>query len=321
VHGRVQAAAGTGGQDRPVTAHDHAHGHGADDRRRLVVVLVITSGVLLAELVGGLVTGSLALLADAGHVLTDAAGLLIAVVGATLALRPATATRTWGYRRAEVLAATLQAAVLLAVGVLVLVEGVRRLVHPPDVAAGPMGLFGLVGLAGNVAALLVLLRAPGRSFLTRAALLEVGADALGAVAVVGAAAVIALTGELRADPAVSVLVGLLILPRTLRLLRDTAEVLLEATPRGLDLLEVRAELLRLPHVHGVHDLHATSIAAGLPVVTAHVVLDDSCFSDGHAPQVLDQLQACLAAHAVSVEHSTFQLEPASHTSHEEGAHA
>jgi cobalt-zinc-cadmium efflux system protein len=184
-----------------------------------------------------------------------------------------------------------------------------------------MAVFGLLGLAGNAAALLVLLRAPGRSFLTRTALLEVGADALGAVAVVVAAAVIALTGALRADPLVSVLVGLLILPRTLRLLRETAEVLLEATPRGLDLLEVRAQLLRLPHVHGVHDLHASSIAAGLPVVTAHVVLDDSCFSDGSAPQVLDQLQACLAEHRVSVEHSTFQLEPAGHADHERGAHA
>ncbi len=303
-----------------MNGHDHAEGAG-DDRRRLAIVLGITSVVLVAEVIGALVSGSLALLADAGHMLTDAAGLLIALIAARLAARPATTRRTWGYRRAEVLAATLQAAVLLAVGVFVLVEGIRRLLDPPEVASTAMLVFGVVGLAGNVAALLVLSRRRNTDLNMRAAFLEVVNDALGSVAVLVAAVVIATTGWLRADAVVSILIGALILPRTIRLLRETVEVLLEATPRGLDLDHVRRHLLELPHVHAVHDLHASQIATGLPVLTAHVVIDDSCFHDGHAPQMLDQLQACVAGHfPVAVEHSTFQLEPRSHAHHEAGAH-
>lgn len=308
-------------------SHDAGHAHGpavggGDHRRRLVVVLAITTTVLLVEVVGALVSGSLALLADAAHMLTDAAGLLIALIAATLAVRPASTARTWGYRRAEVLAATLQAAVLLAVGVFVLMEGVRRLMEPPEVASTAMIVFGVVGLAGNLVSMLVLSRARSSNINLRAALLEVANDALGSVAVLVAAVIIATTGWLRADAVVSILIALLILPRTLRLLRETAEVLLEATPRGLNLEHVRQHLLELEHVHGVHDLHASQITTGLPVLTAHVVVDDSCFTDGHAPQMLDQLQACVAGHfPVSVEHSTFQLEPVSHASHEAGAHA
>jgi cobalt-zinc-cadmium efflux system protein len=300
----------------------HGHGHAHDDSRgRLAVVLAITTTILFVEVVGALLSGSLALLADAGHMLTDAAGLLIALIAATMATRPATTKRTWGYQRAEVLAATLQAAVLLAVGVFVLVEGVRRFLEPPEVASGVMLLFGAVGLVGNLASLLVLSRG-ARNLNTRAALLEVAGDALGSVAVLVAAAVIALTGWARADAVVSILIGGLILPRTLRLLRETTEVLLESTPKGLDLDDVRAHLLALDHVHAVHDLHASQIATGLPVLTAHVVIDDACFQDGHAPRMLDELQACVAEHfPVAVEHSTFQLEPASHEAHESHTHA
>jgi cobalt-zinc-cadmium efflux system protein len=211
--------------------------------------------------------------------------------------------------------------VLLAVGVLVLVEGIRRFLEPPEVASGAMLVFGGVGLAGNLISMLVL-SGGARNLNMRAALLEVVNDALGSLAVLTAAAVIALTGWSRADAVVSILIGALILPRTLRLLRETTEVLLESTPRGLDLDDVRAHLLRVDHVHAVHDLHASQIATGLPVLTAHVVVDDVCFQNGHAPQMLDQLQACLAQHfPVAVEHSTFQLEPAGHADHETHTHA
>ena len=302
----------------------HTHGAGAGDQHRgaLVAALAITTAVLVCAAVGAVLTGSLALLADAGHMLTDAAGLLIAVIAATLALRPATNRRTWGLQRAEVLAATLQAALLLAVGVSVVVEGVRRLVEPPDVAAQGMLVFGVVGLLGNAASLLVLRRAGSTNLNVRAATLEVINDALGSVAVIVAAVVIATTGWLRADAVVSILIGVLILPRTTALLRETVDVLLEAAPRGLDLDEVREHLLRQPHVIGVHDLHASRIAAHLPVLTAHVVLDDGCFTDGHAPVVLDHLQACVSQHfPVSVVHSTFQLESAAHAEHEHDVHA
>ena len=307
-----------------MTGHGHVHAPGPDpaaDRRRLLLVLVITAAVLVAEVVGAALSGSLALLADAGHMLTDTAGLLIAYLAATLATRPASGRRTWGYQRAEVLAATLQAAILLAVGVYVLVEGIRRLAEPPEVSGTAMLVFGAIGLAGNLVGIGLLLRSRHHSLNLRAAFLEVVNDALGSVAVLVAALVITLTGWQRADAVVSILIGLLILPRTVVLLRETTDVLLESAPRELDLGQVRAHLLSVEHVRAVHDLHATRIASQLPVLTAHVVVDDSCFTDGHAPQMLDQLQSCLASHfPVSIEHSTFQLEPASHADHEHAAH-
>jgi cobalt-zinc-cadmium efflux system protein len=303
-----------------MTGHDHAHTR-EGSVRRLAVVLALTATVLVVEVVGPVVSGSLALLADAGHMLTDTAGLLIAYLAVGLTARPASGRRTWGYQRAEVLAATLQAAVLLAVGVYVLVEGVRRLVTPPEVITSAMVVFGAVGLAGNILAILLLARSRRGSLNMRAAFLEVVNDALGSVAVLVAALVIATTGWQRADAVVSILIGLLILPRTLHLLRETTDVLLESAPRGLDLDEVRQHLLSIDHVHAVHDLHASQIASQLPVLTAHVVVDDTCFHDGHAPQMLDQLQTCLASHfPVSIEHSTFQLEPVTHADHETAAH-
>jgi cobalt-zinc-cadmium efflux system protein len=208
------------------------------------------------------------------------------------------------------------------VAVYVLVEGIRRLLEPPPVASGAMLAFGVVGLLGNAVAIALLTRSRSANLNLRAAFLEVINDALGSVAVIVAAVVIATTGWLRADAVVSLLVGLLILPRALALLREAAAVLLESTPRGLDLVEVRQHLLQTPHVHDVHDLHASQIATGLPVLSAHVVVDDSCFHDGHLPAMLDAVQHCVADHfPVSIEHSTFQFEPLSHVAHESATHA
>jgi cobalt-zinc-cadmium efflux system protein len=304
--------------------HSHSVGAraGAGHRRKLALVLGITTAALVVEVVGAAVSDSLALLADAGHALTDAAGLTLALVAAGLAQRPATPQRTWGYRRAEVLAAAAQAAVLLAVGVFVLVEGVQRLLDPPEVASTAMLLFGVVGLIGNTVGIAVLASERGSNLNMRAAFLEVVNDALGSAAVLVAAACISLFGWQRADAVASLLIGALILPRTWRLLRETVDVLLETTPKGLDLDDVRAHILELPHVRGVHDLHASQVASDLPVLSAHVVVDDACFHDGHAPQILDQLQQCVASHhGISVEHSTFQLEAAGHGDHEHPTHA
>jgi cobalt-zinc-cadmium efflux system protein len=251
--------------------------------------------------------------------LTDIAGLTLALVAATLSGRPATDTRTWGYRRAEVLAAAAQAALLLAVGAFILVEGVRRLVEPPVVASGVMIVFGLVGLVGNGVSILLLARLSGPNLNAKAALLEVVNDALGAGAVLVAAVIIATTGWTRADGLASVLIGLMIVPRTLRLLRDSVDVLLESTPKDLDLAEIRTHLLAVEHVHSIHDLHASSVASDLPVLTAHVVVDDSRFHDGRLPELLDELQHCLAGH-FDIEHSTFQFEPSGHLEHEHTAH-
>ena len=306
--------------------HGHDHGRASSDvaghRRRLALVLGLTATVLVVEVVGALISGSLALLADAGHMATDTAGLAIALIAATLAMRPATARRTWGYRRAEVLGATLQAAALLAVGTYVFIEGIRRLYEPPEIATTPVIVFGAIGLVANAIGIVILTRG-GRSqnVNMRAAFLEVLNDTLGSAAVLVSAAVIVATGWLQADAIASLFIAVLIVPRTLKLLRETVSVLLESTPPGLDLEEVRRHLVALPHVLEVHDLHASQITSGLPVLSAHVVVEDACFFDGHAPQVLDQLQACVTEHfPVSVEHSTFQLEMASHAAHELAAH-
>ena len=302
----------------------HAHGHDGvgpvDHRGRLAAVLGITLTVLAVEVVGAVISRSLALLADAGHMLTDVAGLTLGLVAAVLAGRPATAARTWGYRRAEVLGAAAQAAVLLAVGVFVLVEAVRRLFEPPEVTSGTMLLFGVVGLVGNLLGLAILAGGRGTNLNMRAAFLEVVNDALGSFAVLAAAVVIATTGWLRADALASLLIGVLIIPRTIRLLRETVDVLLESTPKGLDLDQVRGRILRLAHVHDVHDLHASLVATGLPVLTAHVVVDESCFHDGHLGPMLDELQACIASD-FDVAHSTIQFESAAHAGHEHQTHA
>jgi cobalt-zinc-cadmium efflux system protein len=291
-----------------------------DHRGRLTVVLGITLAVLVVEVVGAFVSGSLALLADAGHMLTDVGGLTLAYVAAVLARRPATDSRTWGYRRAEVVAAAGQAAVLLAVGGFVLVEGVRRLFAPPEVAPAAMVVFGVLGLAGNLVGLAVLAGGRRDNLNVRAAFLEVANDALGSVAVLVAAAVIATTGWLRADAVVSLVIGALIIPRTLKLLAESVNVLLESTPKGLDLTAVRQRLMTNPHVLDVHDLHATQVATGLPVLTAHVVVDDSCFHDGHLGPMLDELQRCLDTD-FDIEHSTIQFEAATHADHEHETHA
>jgi cobalt-zinc-cadmium efflux system protein len=299
--------------------HHHGHAVASANRSRLAVVLGITVVVLLVEVVGAVLSGSLALLADAAHMLTDVGGLLLALVAAALSLRPPSDSRTWGWRRAEVVAAAFQAAVLLAVGGFVVVESVRRLVSPPDVESGAMVVFGVVGLLGNAVGIAVLAGSRGDNLNMRAAFLEVVNDALGSVAVLVAAVVIAVSGWTRADAVASLVIAALIVPRTVRLLRESVDVLLEATPKGLDLSQVREHVLAMPHVHEVHDLHASQVATGLPVLTAHVVVDDGCFHDGHLRTLLDDLQACLA-HDFDVEHSTFQFEAAGHAGHEHAAH-
>jgi len=292
----------------------------ADHRGRLRTVLVITVTVLIAEVVGAVASGSLALLADAGHMLSDVAGLSLAWVASVLAQRPATLARTWGYRRAEVLAAAGQAAVLLAVGGFVIIEAIHRLIEPPEVVSAAMVAFGVIGLVGNVIGVAVLAGVRSENLNLRAAFLEVVNDALGSLAVLIAAVLIAATGWLRADALASLLIGALIIPRTLKILRESIDVLLESTPRGLELGEVREHLLQVSRVQAVHDLHASQVATGLPVLTAHVVVDDVCFRDGHLPALLDELQRCLAGH-FDVAHSTFQFEAGGHATHEPSAHS
>jgi len=290
-------------------SHDHvtaAHAH----RGRLVAVLALTLSVLVVEVVGGVVSGSFALVADAGHMLTDAAGVALALGATALAARPATETRTFGWQRAEMLAALVNGLLIAVVGVLVLSGGIRRLVHPGEVEGGLMLAVACVGLVANGVGLVLLMPGQRDSLNVRGAYLEVLGDLLGSAAVIVAAVVVLTTGWERADGLASVAIGVMILPRAVGLLRQVAAVLLEATPAGVDLAAVRAHICGVRGVVGVHDLHAWTITSGVPVLSAHVEVPDEVLERGEAGRVLDDLRGCLAGH-FDVDHCTFQLEPPS----------
>jgi cobalt-zinc-cadmium efflux system protein len=299
----------------------HAHGVTATGRHRraLITVLALSGLVAVAEVVGALVTGSLVLFADAAHMAADAAGLGLSLLAVYFAARPPAGRRTFGYARAEILAAMANALLLLGMTAFIIYEAVRRLMSPPVVNSGLLIVFGVIALAANVASLLLLRGSQAESLNLRGAFLEVASDALGAAAVIVTGAVIAATGFTRADPIASLAVGLLILPRTWHLLRETVDVLLEASPQNVDLSEVRRHMTEVGGVRDVHDLHAWTITSGLPVLSAHVVVDPGVFEDGRSPTMLDRLQDCLRGH-FDIEHSTFQLEPAGHAAHERPMH-
>jgi cobalt-zinc-cadmium efflux system protein len=296
-------------------SHGHTWSSAAAHRSRLTVVFAITLVVLVVQVAGAALSGSLALLADAGHVLADGAGIGLALLAMRFAARPASPQRTFGYYRLEILAAVVNAVLLFGVAGFVLLEAWRRLSDPPEVASGLMLAVAAVGLVANAVSLWLLRHGQAESMNLRGAYLEVLGDLLGSVAVLAAAAVIALTGFQAADPIASALIGLLILPRTWRLLREAVDVLLEAAPKGVDLDEVRRHLMETPGVTDVHDLHAWTITSGLPVLSAHVVVD----RDADAGKVLDGLGTCLAGH-FDIEHSTFQLEQPEHRGHEGATH-
>jgi cobalt-zinc-cadmium efflux system protein len=275
-------------------------------RRRLAAALAVSSGVLVLELIAGIASNSLALLADAGHMLADAVGMALALGAITIASRPRTSARTFGLYRLEILAAALNAAVLLGIGVVVLVEALRRFADPPAVG-GPLILVASIALVANAASLRLLGHGRDTSLNMQAAYLEVLGDLLGAFAVLVAGIVIAATGWRQADAVASILIAFLIVPRTVALLRDSVDVLMEATPKGVSMAEVERHIREAPGVRDVHDLHAWTITSGMNVVSAHVVLDP----DGKPGEVLDHLGICLSDD-FDIDHSTFQLETPEH---------
>jgi len=302
--------------------HDHGAAHGtaaAVHRGRLAVVLALTVGVFLVEVVGALVSGSLALLADAAHMATDALGIGMALGAVSLAQRPAAGRRTFGWQRIEVLAAVANGLLLIGVGGYVVVQAIRRIGAPPDIHAGWMLSVAVLGLVVNIGSLALLHAGQAESLNTRGAYLEVLGDAFGSLAVIVAAVVIATTGWTGADVLASFAVGALVLPRAWTLLREAFDVLLEAAPRGVDLAQVRSHVLGVSGVLDVHDLHAWTITSGLPVLSAHVVVADEVLADGHGGRVLDALCDCLGDH-FDLAHCTFQLESAGHRGHEAPVH-
>ncbi|MFH7322353.1 cation diffusion facilitator family transporter [Aeromicrobium sp. JJY06] len=299
--------------------HDHAHGAGVRHRGRLVLVLALTLSVLVVQVIVGWLTGSLALLADAGHMLSDSFGLVLALAAIAVAQRPGGARSTYGWHRTEVLAAGANGLILLVICGIIVLSAVGRLSEPPEIAGLPVLVAGAIGLAVNVVGLLVLRGGAEESLNVRGAYLEVLGDALGSVAVIASAVVILTTGWAQADPVASLVIAALVVPRAISLLRDVGEVLLENSPRDVDLDQVRDHILGVRGVVDVHDLHVWTITSGMPVMSAHVVVDESVVDMDDAHHVLDHLCTCLSHH-FDVAHSTFQLEPAGHLDTEGHAH-
>jgi cobalt-zinc-cadmium efflux system protein len=287
----------------------------------LLIVIPIVTVVLVAQVIGGLLTGSLALLADSGHLFSDLTGLVIAVVAIGIASRPPTDRHTFGYQRTEIFAALANGIILTVVAVSVGIEGVRRLIDPTgaEVSAGPMIVVAVVGLVANVVSLLILRGSAKESLNMRGAYLEVVGDAFGSLGVIVAGIVIALTGFVRADAIASLLIAAGILPRAVVLIRDVWRVLNESVPLGTDVEVIRRHIRETDGVVDVHDVHVWAITSGRHVFSAHVVVDADVFSSGATGTMLDRLGACLTDH-FDVEHSTFQLEPAAHAAHEEQHH-
>jgi cobalt-zinc-cadmium efflux system protein len=303
---------------KPGQAHRHLPGPDAD-RRYLRAALALVAAFVVAEVVIAVTARSLALLSDAGHMLADVGAIGGALWAIRLAARPPTGAWTFGWKRAEIIAAAVNGITLLVVAGIVTVQAVERLVYPAHVRGGLVLAVALAGIVANLVAARLLARASRSSLNVAGAFRHVLTDLYGFIGTAAAAVIIIVTGYSRADSIAALLVVALMVRAAWSLLRDSGRILLEAAPEDMNLDEVRAHLLATSHVRDVHDLHAWTVTSSLPALSAHVIVDDSCFTDGHVPMLLDQLQACLAGH-FDVEHSTFQLEAAAHAAHEPGTH-
>lgn len=295
--------------------HDHAPASGgirsASHRRLLAISLTVTATVMVVQVVGAIFTGSLALLADAAHMFTDASALVIALIAAAVAARPADDRRTFGYQRAEVFGALINAIILILLAGWVAIEAVGRLLNPgeTEVVGGLMLVVAVVGLMANAISMWLLSRAQRTSINVRGAYLEVMGDLIGSAMVIIAAIVIVTTGWMPADAIASMMIAVLIIPRAISLLREVFSVLSESAPAGTAVSEIRQHLLDYDGVVGVHDVHVWQLTRGAPVFSAHVSVDPALLADGRSAKLLSDLQSCLAHH-FDVEHSTFQIEPA-----------
>jgi cobalt-zinc-cadmium efflux system protein len=287
-------------------AHAHEHPYeraSSESRRALTLVLLLTATFTVAEVVGGLLTGSLALLADAGHMLSDNFSLGIALLAVWLAGRPATPEKSFGYKRAEILAALANGVTLVAISIWIFVAAYSRLQEPPEILGGWMLVIAALGLLVNVVGALILSRAASESLNVQGALRHVVADALGSIGVMVAALIIVLTGWRYADPLVSVAIGVLILASSWSLLRDSTNILLEATPRGIDAEEVGRRMAGAEGVLEVHDLHIWTITSGFPALSAHVLVGRS--EDCHARR---RSLEDLLAREYGISHTTLQVD-------------
>ena len=319
-----------GHPERPVAeesgGHNHDHGleghstAGGKHRKKLVLVLCITFTVFAVQVVGALISGSLALLADAGHMLTDATGVLIALIATFIAALPATSKRTYGLMRVEVLSAMINGIVLSVICIVIVSTAIQRIGTEVEIETGPMLIAAIAGAIANLISLLILQSGQKESINVRGAYLEDLADLIRSGALILAGFVILFTGWNWVDQVAAFAIALLIAPRAYSLLRDVVRILLESTPKDVDLDQTREHMLSVPGVEKVHDLHAWTITSGVNAMSAHVVIDQEALDWDHYDRILDELHACLGEH-FDTNHCTIQLEPAHHANHENDVHA
>ncbi len=286
--------------------HDHSHSHlppVAGNERRLRSALVLTTVVLVAEVVGGIVTNSLALLSDAAHMFTDVTALAIALAALRIGRRPADMRRSYGYQRFEILAAAFNALLLFAAAGYIIIEAYRRFIEPPEVHAEGMLAVATLGLVVNLISMRLLAAGREESLNVKGAYLEVWSDMLGSAGVILAAVAIRFTGWQWLDPAVAVAIGLWVLPRTWVLLKESTHILLEGTPADVDVEGVKSAIADFPGVTGVHDLHVWTLTSGRHVLTAHVVIA----GNADARRLVKSISAEIA-NRFDISHTTLQLE-------------
>ncbi|UJP10621.1 cation diffusion facilitator family transporter [Microbacterium sp. KUDC0406] len=293
--------------------HDHAPTdlRSSSNRRLLTISLCLTATVMIVQVIGAILSGSLALLADAAHMFTDSSALVVALIASAVAARPADDRRTFGYQRAEVFGALINAIILIVLMVVVALQGISRLIEPGEVeVAGPLMLtVAVIGMIANAISMWLLSSAQKHSINVRGAYLEVMGDLIGSVMVIIAAIVIVTTGWMPADAIASLVIAVMILPRAISLLREVFSVLAESAPKGTQVSEIREHLRGYDGVVDVHDVHVWQLTRSAPVFTAHVRVEPDVLMDGRAATLLDEFHTCLSDH-FDVEHSTFQLEPA-----------
>jgi cobalt-zinc-cadmium efflux system protein len=289
-------------------SHGHSHNHALDarredSRRRMWIALAINLGLLAAEAIGGILTGSLAVLADAGHVLSDAGSIVLALIAVRLASLPAAGRRTFGYQRSEVLAALVNGLLLVLVSVVIAVAAFGRFGDPPEIDGWGVLALGVFGLAGNVAATFVLARGQREDINLEGVLRHSAADALGSVGVVVAGAFLLLGGSPVVDPIVGLLIAVLILASSWRLIKEPVDVLMEAAPADLDVDGVGAAICRESGVRSVHDLHVWTVTAGFGAIAAHVVV-----AQGSDRDLIRRRLELILRKRYGIEHTTLQME-------------
>jgi len=288
-----------------MTGHDNHHAHRIEDRRRLIAVLALTTTLLVVEAVGGWLTNSLALLSDAAHMLTDVAALALGLFAIWFAMRPPTPKNTYGFYRAEILAALANSVTLIIIAAVIFYEAYRRFLDPPEVNSLPMLIVAAVGLAANVAGVVILSRGHLENLNVRGVLLHVIGDALASLGVIGAGVVMLTTGWYYADPIISALIGCLILYSAWRLVAASVAVLLQGTPAGVDLDAVTAKMREVEGVENVCDVHIWTLTSGVHIMSGHVVIGD--WSD--AQRVLIEVRRLLQEH-FGIDHCTIEVDTA-----------